>query len=102
MFEATFRAGAQSVKVLESGQEAAKIRLFKKDGVAAADGSAAAAEGGRGGGGRRSDLGIFFTAFIVCLNVCSKEVPLNISQIIYIFFIIFKFNLLQNAVRKPL
>lgn len=70
MFGATSRAAVQRAKMLEADQEAAKIRVLSRGGVAAADGSAAAAaeaEGGRGGGGRwqagdalRPVLGIFF------------------------------------------
>lgn len=69
MFGATSRAAVQRTKMLEADQEAAKIRVLSRGGVAAADGSAAAAaaEGGRGGGGRwqagdalRPVLGIFF------------------------------------------
>lgn len=67
MFGASFRVAVQRAKLLEGGQEAAKIRVLSRGGVAAAGGSAAAAEGGRGGGGRwqagdalRPVLGFFF------------------------------------------
>lgn len=47
MFGASFRVAVQRAKVLEGGQEAAKIRVLSRGGVAAAEGSAAAAaEGG--------------------------------------------------------
>lgn len=66
VFGASSRVAVQRAKVLRGGQEAAKIRVLSRGGVAAADGSAAAAEDERGGGrwqaggALRPVLGFFF------------------------------------------